>query len=231
MISLTPRLSAAEALLHGGNKTVDVGTDHAYLPIRLIQSGKCGRVLACDIGEQPLLNTKRAVERFGLTDRIELRLSDGLHAVLPEEAEEVSVCGMGGTLIAKILSEAPWLRRPSTHLVLQSMSHIDEVREYLCRSGYRIDRELCVREGGRFYVCISAVWCDEPACTDTGVYYFGTLIGAGGDADCYVKRQYLRLREAEAALSASGRRPEELARLRAAISYYERFFDEGPNRS
>ena len=107
------RLAAAAQLVRGGGSIADIGTDHAYLPAFLILTGKCTRALACDIGKGPLLSAERALRRLGLTEKIGLRLSDGLAEVSPEEADEIAVCGMGGTLIARILSDAPWIRRPA----------------------------------------------------------------------------------------------------------------------
>ena len=226
MLTLSPRLHCAASLLQGG-RTVDIGTDHAFLPVYLIQNGKCEHVLACDIGLQPLKNAEKTIVRFGLSSAIELRLSDGLQNVQPDEADEICICGMGGTLIVDILSAIDWIRRPGQRLVLQPMTHADDVREFLCRSGFSITREMCMRDGKRVYCCIAAVYDGNVDVRTPGYWYFGTLMGGKGDASQFVKREYTRIKKAEAALAVSGRRPRERERLRLAIDEFERFMNDG----
>ena len=219
---LSKRLAAAAELIRGGEGVTDVGTDHAYLPAYLVISGKCPRMLACDVGEEPLKNAEKTLAEYGLRDKIELRLSDGLQNVSPEEAREIVICGMGGTLIARILTAAPWVRRPGTHLVLQPMTHLEDVRQYLCENGFSSMEERCVQDGGRTYCFISAVWTGEHRKNDLGYYYFGELLGKTGPAEKITEKQLRRLQTRVACLDAAGIRREEADRLRDALAYYER---------
>ena len=228
MIRLTNRLSAAASLVRGGGSIADVGTDHAYLPVYLCQTGKIKRAVASDIGEGPLENAARTVERFGLSDRIGLRLSDGLAAYAPGEVDEILICGMGGELIAGILRATPWICRPGMHLVLQPMSHGVDVRRFLCENGFQIENELCVSEGRRVYLCFSANWTGQDERRPEAYYYFGELPAADATARTLQKRVYAHLRTRADALRKAGRLAGEEAALRAVIETYERMcLDDG----
>ena len=227
-VPLTKRLSVAASLLSGGDGVVDIGTDHAYLPAYLVLSGKCPHVLACDVGEKPLANAEKTLREFALQDRIEPRISDGLQNVSPDEAREISVCGMGGTLIARILTAAPWIRRPGMHLVLQPMTHLEDVHACLCKNGFRIEREPCVQEGRRVYCFVDAVFDGQTRPDDPGYFYFGELIGQDGPARHVVQKQLMRLQKRIACLEAAGIRPEEASYLKEAVVYYERNRHENP---
>ena len=103
MQELRPRLKAAAAMVPPGSVVADIGTDHAYLPAFLLLSGVCPRVIACDVGEKPLRNAAETVKIYHLDEKIDLRISDGLQKVRPEEYDAVTVCGMGGTLIGLLV--------------------------------------------------------------------------------------------------------------------------------
>ena len=105
IINLSERLSAAASLVKGGGILADIGTDHGYLPIYLIQSGKIEKAIAADIGKMPLENARKSVVQYELADKIELRLSDGLNSFRENEVDEIVFAGMGGTLIAEKLKE------------------------------------------------------------------------------------------------------------------------------
>ena len=220
MIGLSERLLAVAALVRGGGPLADIGTDHAYLPIYLVQNGIIPRAIASDIGEGPLANAEKAVELCGLGDRIELRLSDGLKSYRPEEVNEIVICGMGGNLIEEILLAAPWVRRRETHLVLQPMTHAEDVRRYLCENGFQINTEVCVAEKGRVYIALDAVWMDLANTKTEGYYYFGSLPGRDGPAARYVRSQLQWVHTRLEALRAAERFPEEQAMLRRVLRDY-----------
>lgn len=225
-MELRPRLKAAADMLYPKRLTVDIGTDHAYLPAYLVLSGKADRVLACDIGEKPLENAARTLERYSLEDSISLRISDGLQNVDPSEAEEISVCGMGGTLIADILSAAPWIKRDGIHLVLQPNTHAEDVREYLCKNGFHIEKEVCLKDTGRLYCCISAVYDGVIRDGETGFYYFGTLSQSEPLEKIFISNQIKRVRKRFDALTEAQRFPEEREMLAGVIRYYGERYDD-----
>ena len=133
----------------------DVGTDHAHLPIYMIQQGSCRNALACDVNDGPLQRASTAVSRFGLEGQIQTIKSDGLNSV-PETYDVVVLAGMGGDLIAKILDEHP--PRCAERLLLQPMTKGEVLRNYLFSHGYSVLRECAVSEGDRHYIVLEARW-------------------------------------------------------------------------
>ena len=222
MIQLSSRLLAAASMVRGGGVLADIGTDHAYLPVFLMQNGIVPRVIASDVGEGPLNNARKTVAAYGLSDRIDLRLSDGLNRFFPEEVSEIVICGMGGNLIEEILSSAPWIMNDRMHLVLQPMTHTEDVRRFLCSHGFRIDRETVTEDTGRYYLSISAVWDDlqDPGCE--GYYYFGTLLHQPGNAQKIVKKQLDRIKTRLNALKTANRNTDEQSVLSSVLAYYEK---------
>lgn len=155
-LELSPRLQAVAELVTPGARLADVGTDHAYLPVWLLQRGVIRHALACDLREGPLSRARATAERYGLTEQMEFRLCDGLTGVAAAEADTVVIAGMGGETIAAILSAAPWTREQGTQLLLQPMSTQPYLRQWLTQHGYQITRELLVQEGDTIYTAFAA---------------------------------------------------------------------------
>ena len=103
---LDKRLEKIAGLVSGKGIAADVGTDHAYLAAELVISGKCSRVIASDVKEGPLASAAKTVERYGISDKVQLVLSDGLAEVPLDGVTDVIIAGMGGETIAHILSAA-----------------------------------------------------------------------------------------------------------------------------
>ena len=157
-------------------KTVaDIGTDHAYVPAYLLQTGTAQRVIAADIHEKPLENAKKTLERFGLSERVELRLSDGLQNFRAGEADAFVIAGMGGEQIAAMLSAAAWLQATGIQLVLQPMTHGEDVRRALRENGFARVEEHTVSEGKRLYLVLSALWTGEMQTVSPAFDYIGAL--------------------------------------------------------
>ena len=109
LFQLDGRLAKCAAMLRGV-PFADIGTDHAYLPVYLAVRGEIPAAIAADLREGPLESAKRTIARFHVESIVTARLSDGLAAIQPQEAEDIVIAGMGGELIAQILSKAPWLK-------------------------------------------------------------------------------------------------------------------------
>ena len=118
MIRLKPRLQTAADMVRIGSRVADIGTDHAYLPASLILSGKIPSAVAADLRKGPLENAEETVRNNHIEDRVQLRLSDGLKCVSPDEADDIVIAGMGGILISEILTAAEWVRNPRYKLIL-----------------------------------------------------------------------------------------------------------------
>ncbi|MCD7757083.1 MAG: class I SAM-dependent methyltransferase [Clostridiales bacterium] len=154
-IQLTPRLRAAADWVPEGATLCDVGTDHAHLPAALLLEGKISRAIASDIRPGPLSRAEETVRRYGLEERVELRLCPGLEGIAPGEADAVTICGMGGEMILHILEAAPWTKQ-GVRLILQPQRSQPELRRWLAGHGYAVRRERVVREGTRWYALLLA---------------------------------------------------------------------------
>ena len=137
-------------MVRKGVVAADIGTDHAYLPSYLVLSGICPRALACDLRKGPLENAAETLERRNIADKITLRLSDGLDELSPGEADDIIMAGMGGILIAKLLERTEWVKNKNIRLILQPMSHAEEVRLFLCNNGFDIIEERTCRDDGAY---------------------------------------------------------------------------------
>ena len=135
---------------------VDVGTDHAILPAYLALNRDCKSIIATDINEQPLRRAARTVYEYGVDDKVDLRLCDGLDGINSGEADEIVIAGLGGETISEIIEAAEWLKDGGKNLILQPMSRPEMLRDYLSGAGFSIEREEPVRDGKHLYTVIKA---------------------------------------------------------------------------
>lgn len=160
-------------MVRRGSRVADIGTDHAYLPVYLVQAGVCPGGIAADIRSGPLDAARRTVTEAGLTDVIALRLGDGLVPVAADEADDIVIAGMGGETIVEILSAADWVKDTRLRLILQPMTRAEELRRWLLTSGFSITEERLVRDGHRLYPVLAAAYIAAPPETDEYVFYAG----------------------------------------------------------
>ena len=151
MVKISNRLMTAAALVTQGYTLADVGTDHGYIPIYLLQQKKIPAAIAMDINEGPLERAKKHIALYGLQAYIQTRLSDGVAALKPGEVEAVLIAGMGGGLVMHILKDGEKVCQSAKELILQPQSEIEHVREFLREEGYTILAEDMVYEDGKFY--------------------------------------------------------------------------------
>ena len=155
MRKLSSRLNAVLSLIVG-NTLVDIGTDHAYLPIEACLKGRVETAIACDLNPGPLKTATENVKRYGLTHRVELRLGYGLSPICCGEADCITIAGMGGMRIIDILHESPSVVHSVKRMVLQPQHDIPAVRMYLYSIGFRIVDEISLREKGHLYTVMAA---------------------------------------------------------------------------
>ncbi len=160
---LSRRLHAAFLLIRGSGTVADIGTDHAYLPIALVKSGKCESAIASDINRGPLDKALENILAEGLGDKITTNLANGA-AGLEGKASEFVIAGMGGELISSIIEAAPFFKNFDLHLVLQPMTKCDHLRAYLWDNGFDILREIHLEEGGHPYTVMSVVYTEHKYC-------------------------------------------------------------------
>ena len=144
-------MKAVASMVTTGGILADIGTDHAYVPIALVQRQKIKGAIAMDINEGPLARAQEHIRAARLEEYIQTRLSDGAEALLPNEADSILIAGMGGELILHILTEGESVCSTAKELILQPQSEIHKVREYLRQHQYKIEDEDMVCEEGKYY--------------------------------------------------------------------------------
>lgn len=150
------RLEMCAEFVSGKGIVCDVGTDHAYLAIELIKSGKCSKVIASDINENPLKSAEKNVADAGLSDKIELVLSDGLENINSDGISDIVIAGMGGETIVKILENYVCSSHGDIRYILQPMTKPEILRKWLCEHGFYKLSEKAVEDGGKIYTVICA---------------------------------------------------------------------------
>lgn len=191
-MELSKRLQAVADSVTPGNRVADVGCDHAYISIYLIEHGISPKVVAMDVNRGPLERAKENIDRKGYGSRIQVRLSNGLEKLEPDEADSILIAGMGGALVIRILEKGSHAVRQCKELILQPQSEIPLVRKYLHEIGFAIIEEQMLEEDGKYYDIIKAVPSLGSRPYEKEVFYqYGKLLLEGQDL---VTKQYL-LRE------------------------------------
>ena len=180
MITLDKRLSAVAALVRQGSRLADIGTDHAYLPVHLVQAGVCPSAIASDIGAGPLDAARRTVTENGLTSEIALRLGNGLATVSAGEVEDIAIAGMGGETIVMILEAAPWVQNEGIRLILQPMTRAEDLRRWLLHNGFSILEEHLIRDKHHLYPVLAAEYTASQPCEDDLLIYGGFFTAEEG---------------------------------------------------
>ena len=173
-LKLSKRLTAAADLVREGAFVADVGTDHAYLPLWLLLEGRIRGGVVSDINEGPLSRAVSHIRQYGAEDRLSTLLCDGLAALEPYAPEDVFILGMGGELIARILSDAPFVKKAGIRLILQPMTHPELLRAYLLSAGFRITEEVLVKEE-KIYQILAAEYTGEVGACDKLSLLFGEI--------------------------------------------------------
>ena len=151
-MELSKRLLAVASLVTTGSIVADIGTDHAYIPLYLIQEKKAPGAIAMDVNEGPLLRAEEHVRDAGLTEQIRLRRSDGLEQLSPGECDCAVIAGMGGGLMIRILSAHPEITKSLKECILQPQSEIERVRSFLLEEGFVFLQEDMVLDDGKYYM-------------------------------------------------------------------------------
>ena len=220
-LELGPRLRAIAALVPLGCRTLaDIGTDHGYIPVSLLLEGRLDRAIAADIGAPPLDHARRTAGLYGVSERMDFRLGDGLAVVEPGEAEVIVIAGMGGDTITEILDAAPW-SRDGPLLLLQSMSRTDVLRRWLPANGYAVCREKLVQDKGVLYPILAVRGGETPPATEAQAQG-GFLLEGDPLWGLYLADRLLRLRRAAAGLHrardpALGEKREQLLAVIGAL--------------
>lgn len=199
---LDTRLRCVAQQVRPGSRLADIGTDHAYLPVWLVENGICPRAIASDLRQGPAAAARRTIEGAGLADRIEVRVGDGLSPLRPGEADDIVMAGMGGETMAAILAACPWAKDSRLHWVFQPMTRPQELRRALLTQGFTILGEQVAKQGERLYLVLRARYDGAPPVTEEAAYYIGALSAREGAA--WLRGQSRHLRRQAAGLRCRG---------------------------
>ena len=165
-LPISERLLACCNFVCKGDRVADIGCDHGYLGIHLLTN-----CIASDINQQPLLSAVRNAQKYGVRDKMEFCLSDGVRSI-PRDFDTMVCAGMGADTMISILEAAPWLRDAKYRLVLQCQSKTPMLRRYLSETGFRIYEETVLRDGRFLYTVMEASWRPEYPKLTPGEWYF-----------------------------------------------------------
>ena len=219
-IPISKRLLCCAQYVDPGARVADIGTDHGYLGIYLLEHGLAEHVLACDLRPMPLQKAQENAARFGAGARMTFLLSDGMAALTPDAADTIVCAGMGGDLIVRILSACEWVRSDRYCLILQPQSAGQALRLWLAENGFRVERETLVKDGGFLYTVLSARWDGESRTLSPGSQFVSQQLLS--DASPLLPEYFARIENALRATvdglrGAEHPRPERLAYHEAAL--------------
>ena len=210
-IKLDDRLSAVASLVRNGKRVADIGTDHGYLVASLVENGICPSGIAADLRKGPLENARQTVIQQGLTDKIELILSDGLQNIPENSCDDIVIAGMGGNLIAEILEKAPWVKSENINIVAQPMTHAEVLRQWFIDNGFTINKEKTATDGKRYYCIISAGYTGKTVSHSESYIYTGEIKPVSETDIKYLEKILTALtKKYDALMSANKEDPDNL---------------------
>ena len=177
---LDKRLQAVASLVPQGSRFADIGTDHAYLPVWLLEQGVIASAVAGDIAAGPCQAARTTVAMHGAASSIAVRQGSGLAVLRPGEADCIAICGMGGSTIISILAADMAVAKGAQRLLLQPMAGAAALRRWLVAQGWCITREELVDDEPHFY---------EIICAERAEKYAARASDAG--EQCYSEVEYL----------------------------------------
>ena len=193
-MKLSSRLQACCGFISPGDRVADIGTDHGYLGIWLLENGIAASVIAADIVPGPLSAARRNARKYGCADKMDFYLSDGVQSI-PHDFDAMVCAGMGADTIISILSAAPWLKDSRYKLILQCQSKTPALRQYLSGNGWHIQAETIVRDGRFLYTVMEVIFSPGHVLTP-GQCYFPSVLQNASHAAEYYQRVITSLRRA-----------------------------------
>ena len=211
ILKLSPRLARAADFVREGSFVADVGTDHAYLPIYLCLSDRACGAVASDINEGPVMRARENINKYSLDKKIDVLRTDGLCGIEKYAPDDVLILGMGGELIAKIISDAPWTKRTGLRLCLQPMTHPEILRGFLLQNGYSILDEALAEEEKIYQIILAEYTGRTAEYTDAELLLGRHNAGRGGEVFARLCERQIQIlvKRAEGKESAGERADEE----------------------
>ncbi len=233
-MQLSLRLSAVAGMVTKGNRLVDVGCDHGYLPVYLYQEQMIPGAIAMDVRTGPLSRAQEHIAQYGLEGYIQTRLSDGLAMLQEGEGDTLVIAGMGGPLMERILTDGEKVRESFSEMILQPQSDIPHFRRFIRQIGWKIVEEEMILEDGKFYPMMKVVHGEKENISPETPYtleeWFGAILLEKRHPVLkeYLKRE-LRIREdilqklknAPAAKARADEVEEERQVILTALKEYE----------
>lgn len=230
-MQISERLKTVASFVTEGMRVADIGTDHAYVPIYLIQNKKIPSALAMDIKEGPLKRAREHIAQQGLTEQIETRRSDGFSAFQKGDAQSVVIAGLGGELMIQILALGKPVISEVSEFILSPHSEIHKVRIFLIEHGFSIVKETMLCEEGIYYTVLKAVYGTGDYRTEAELWYGKRMLEERNPVLYnYLQKEYAICLQIEKKLfgvskeNAKKRREklkEECVRIKEALAYYE----------
>ena len=223
--TLSPRLNKISELINDSDVTADIGTDHAYLPVSLVYSGKSKYVIASDIKTGPIKRAESTVKKYDMSDFISLRQGAGLETITPgDNVDTIVIAGMGGLVVSSILENSPEILNQAKKIILQPMTMVPELRDYLYKGDFKNIKEYLAVEENKIYNIISAEpgkdKYEEPSPVE--LFLGRSLINERPEHfSSYVKRQENKVRKIIDGLSKSSE-PENIEKIR----YYKNLLSD-----
>ena len=216
---MNKRLAAICRMIPEGRGVIDVGTDHAYLPVQLYKNGYQGNLFASDIREGPLRAARAAVEKADADAAVTLSLCDGLDACPPEKIDTIVIAGMGGDTICGILDRAEWCWQPEYLLLLQPMTKPEVLRYWLINNGFLLEQEDIVEDCGILYQIIAARFSGQNTVLLDAELFFGSYHGLRTNSlyPALVKDYSIRMRKKLSGMLKAARREDSSLRLLHSI--------------
>jgi len=170
-LPISDRLLACANFVGRGDRVADIGCDHGYLSIYLLTNGIASSCIASDVNEGPLQSAVRNARKFGVANKIEFHLSDGVQNI-PRDFDCMVCAGMGADTMVHILESAPWLKDKKYSLILQCQSKTPMLRRYLSENGWRIYQEAVLRDGRFLYTVMEVSYRPDHPKLTVGEWYF-----------------------------------------------------------
>ena len=176
-LPLSDRLLACAGFVSPGSRVADIGCDHGYLGIHLLQSGLASSMIEADINEAPLQSAMHNAHKYGVADKMSFFLSDGAKNI-PRDFDALVCAGMGADTMIHILSSAPWLKDSRYKLILQCQSKRPELRKYLYANGFSITRETLAQDGKFIYPITEVVYAPAQPLSPAGYHITPALLSS-----------------------------------------------------
>lgn len=185
-LPISDRLLSCAGFVHKGDRVADIGCDHGYLSIHLLTQGIASSCIASDVNEGPLQSAMRNARKFGVANKIEFHLSDGVRNI-PRDFDTLVCAGMGADTMIHILESAPWLKDTKYRMILQCQSKTPSLRQYLSEQGWRITEESVLRDGRFLYTVMEVVFDPTHPPLTKAQYHFppALLVNPGKDLPAY----------------------------------------------